>query len=269
MQQVYESPLLLAEPSIALGIAGWGLASLHFFLRSREEVYLRRALEGGDQLLKMAQVDESGFFWRSDLDKRVHYGLGYGASGVALFLLYLFQLTKRPDFIDCARKAIEYDLANKVESEVGWQWKRYEGDTVLYPYWIHGSAGIGAVLVRFAHLCNDERYWTLARQIASDTLIKYAFVPSLFEGLAGIGELMLDLYRFTGEEGYRRDALDVAETVLWFKMERPEGIAYSGRWLTRISNDYATGAAGIGLFLQRLLHPGPQLLVDLPIPGMP
>jgi tRNA A-37 threonylcarbamoyl transferase component Bud32 len=42
------------------------------------------------------------------------------------------------------------------------------------------------------------------------------------------------------------------------------GTPFPGRWLTRVSNDYATGAAGIGLFFERLLRPGPRRFVDLP-----
>lgn len=75
-----------------------------------------------------------------------------------------------------------------------------------------------------------ERYETLARKIAEDTFIKYSFTPSLFEGLTGIGEFMLDMFHFTGDQAYRHKALDIADTVLWFKIDKPEGVAYPGRW---------------------------------------
>ena len=48
-----------------------------------------------------------------------------------------------------------------------------------------------------------------------------------------------------------------------FKIDKPEGVAYPGRWLTRISDDYATGASEISLFFTRLLHPRGRLFVDL------
>jgi hypothetical protein len=85
----------------------------------------------------------------------------------------------------------------------------------------------------------------------------------LFEGLTGIGEFMLDMYKFTGDQDYYHKALDIADTVLCFKIEKLEGVAYPGRWLMRISNDYATGAAGIGLFFTRLLQLHRRLFVDL------
>ncbi|WP_424851791.1 hypothetical protein [Streptomyces sp. SAI-170] len=112
-----------------------------------------------------------------------------------------------------------------------------------------------------------EGYGELARCIADDTYVKYAFVPGLFEGLSGIGEFMLDMYVFTGEERYRRNAFDIAETLLWFRIEGEDGTAFPGRWLTRISHDYATGSAGVGLFLSRLVRPHPRHFVDLAPPG--
>ncbi|HWK88966.1 MAG TPA: lanthionine synthetase C family protein, partial [Longimicrobium sp.] len=199
---------------------------------------------------------------------QVHYGFGEGASGIALFLLYLHVLTGRGDFRAHAVAGVEYDLAKRVEGELGWQWSRHEGDTIVYPYHVHGSAGIGSVLIRFHRWLGDERYRELAVRVAEDAFVKYAYMPGLFEGLAGIAELMLDVYRFTGEERFRAHAWDIAETILWFRMEREGGTAFPGGWLTRISNDYATGAAGIGLFLSRLLDGGPRLFLDLNLDGV-
>jgi len=263
MAMLYQSPLLYEEPSMFLGAAGWGLASLHFFSQTGKQVYLDRAVQAGEHLLQTAQHEGEACYWRCNQDERVHYGFGYGASGIALFLTYLHLLTGRADFRTYAMRGLEFDLANKVETEVGWQWKRFQDDTVVYPYWIHGSAGIGSTLIRLYHLLGIERYESLARQIAEDTFVKYSFIPSLFEGLAGIGEFMLDMFYFTGDVTYRHNAFDIADTLLWFKIDKPEGVAYPGRWLTRISNDYATGAAGIGLFFTRLLRPCGYFFVDL------
>ncbi|MCG5213022.1 lanthionine synthetase C family protein [Streptosporangium sp. KLBMP 9127] len=264
METLYRSPLLYEEPGVFLGAAGWGLVSLHFFVRTGSRVYLDQAVRAGEHLLRTAEYEGASCFWRCNTDENVHYGFGYGASGIALFLLYLHMLTGRADFRACAIGGLEFDLANRVENELGWQWRRFQGDAVLYPYLIHGSAGVGSTVIRFAHVLGVERYEAAARKIADDVLVKYAFLPSLFEGLAGIGEFMLDMFRFTGEERFRRNAFDIAESILWFKIDRPQGVAFPGRWLTRISNDYATGSAGIGLFFTRLLRPGRRLFVDLP-----
>ena len=259
------SPLLYDEPGIFLGAAGWGLAALHFFVRTKQQAYLELAVQAGEHLLRAGEARGEARYWRCNQDGQIHYGFGYGASGIALFLLYLHMLTGREDFRRDALAGLEFDLINKIESQVGWQWKRFEDDKLLYPYWIHGSAGVGSILIRFYELLGIERYRDLAYRIGHDTFIKYSYIPSLFEGLSGIGEFMLDVFRVTGDETFLSNAFDIAETVTWFGIERPEGIAFPGRWLTRISNDYGTGAAGVGLFFSRLLRPKARLLVDLDI----
>ncbi|MFJ8085500.1 class III lanthionine synthetase LanKC [Streptomyces sp. NPDC096205] len=267
MKLLYTSPLLYEEPGVFLGTAGWGMASLQFHTATGAQVHLDHAVQAGEHLLTTAQNEDGTLYWPCRQDELVHYGYGYGASGIALFLLHLYRATGDDRFRTGAVRALEFDLAHVSHSELGMQWPRFQGETVVYPYWIHGSAGIGSTLARFHHLLGIERYGELARRVADDTYVKYAFVPGLFEGLSGIGEFMLDMYVFTGEERYRCNAFDIAETLLWFKIEGEDGTAFPGRWLTRISHDYATGSAGVGLFLSRLVHPHPRHFVDLAPPG--
>jgi lantibiotic modifying enzyme len=269
MKRLYQSPLLYEEPGLALGAAGWGLMSLYFYIQTRSESYLRKALEAGEYLLKSAhRNDNNNCFWRGNYDQRVHYGYGYGASGIGLFLLYLNVASGRKDFLDAAVAALEHDLEYKIESDVGYQWKRFEGDSLLYPYWIHGNAGIGSIVLRFYKILKLEKYKALAERIAEDTYIKYSFIPGLYEGLAGIGEFMLDAYCIVEDQKYYQYALDIAETLIWFGIPKADGIAFPGRWLTRVSHDYATGAAGIGLFLSRIKNKAPRYFVDLDVEAL-
>jgi hypothetical protein len=263
MAMLYESPLRFDEPGMLLGAAGWGLVSLHLFSKTGRQEYLAQAAQAGDNLLETVQHQDETCYWRCNQDGRVHYGYGYGASGVALFLLQLYRFTGQTEYLTHAVGGLEFDLANRVMSEVGWQWRRFEDDAVLYPYWIHGSAGVGSTLIRFHHLLGVDRYRDLAHRIASDTLVTFASAPGQFDGLAGIGELMLDLFQVTGDETYRGYARHIAEAVLCFRIDRAGGAAYPGRSLMRISNDYATGSAGVGLFLARLLRPQGRAFVDI------
>ncbi|WP_031002471.1 lanthionine synthetase C family protein [Streptomyces sp. NRRL F-5727] len=263
MTLLRSSPLLYDDPSVFLGVAGWGLASLRFHARTGRQLHLDRAVQAGEHLLRTAEREGDTCSWRSSLDGLVHYGYGYGASGIALFLLHLHLATGEERFRSYAVRGLEFDLGRASESSLGLQWQRVEGDPVVYPYWIHGGAGVGSVLVRFHQLLGDERYGELARRVADDTFVTYSYAPGLFEGLAGIGEFMLDMYRCTGDEVYRDRASAIARTVLWFRVEEEGGIAFPGRWLNRIAHDYATGSAGIGMFLSRLVAPGERAFVDL------
>ncbi len=258
------SKLRWDEASLAHGVAGWGLACLHLDALGLTEGLLEPALEAGEHLLGTAEPTEHGIKWPAGNDELAHFGFGYGASGVGLYLLHLYRATGDARFRVAAERGLAHDMAHRVETEVGWQWPRFEGDGVVYPYLTHGSAGIGAVAARFARWLGSDPYLEWARRIADDVAIKYSFIPSLFEGLAGVGELQLDMHLLTGESHFRAAAYDIAETIRWFEVRRGAGAMYPGRWLARLSGDYATGSAGIGLFFARLLQPGRRLLFDLP-----
>jgi hypothetical protein len=273
MAVLRQSPLLYQEPGMLTGAAGWGFAHLYMFERTGNQVYLDWAVRAGEHLLRTAQHDSETCYWQCNQDGRVHFGFGNGASGIALFLMYLHERSGVADFLTTAIRGLEFDLSKKVETELGWQWKGFSDDTALRPYWMSGSAGIGSTVIRFYQVLGIERYQVIARRIAEDTFVKYTVNPSQFEGLAGIAEFMLDMFHFTGDDAYRRKALDMADTILWFKIDKGDGVAWPGRWLDRISNDYALGGAGIGLFLTRLLRGHGRHFVDLSgqsmiIPGM-
>ncbi|WP_157987661.1 lanthionine synthetase C family protein [Jiangella endophytica] len=268
MREQRRSPLLFTDPGIAVGAAGWGLVDLHLYAATGEQTYLDWAVRAGDHLIASGARRDGGTAWRCGLDDRVHYGLGYGASGIAVYLLRLYQATGTTAYLSEAVRGLEFDLEARTETELGWLWRRFEGDDLLRPYWLHGSAGVGSAVVRFFEGTHDRRYAELAARICTDAYVKFTVSPGLFDGLAGIGELMLDLYRATAEPRYADWALDVAETISWFRVPKEKGTAWPSRSLDKISNDYATGAAGIGLFLTRLTDGGPRPFID-PRPARP
>jgi hypothetical protein len=263
MCTTYRSPLLYAEPSFVLGAAGWGFASLFLHQRTGRQLYLDRAVDAGEHLLQTAETEGDACCWRHSLDERVHYGFGYGASGIALFLLHLALRTGRDDFLAAAKRGLEYDLDKRSETSTGWQWRRFEEDNLVEPYWLHGSAGVGTAVIRFYRHLGDRRYLEMAEKIAEGAGVKFTLVSSQWEGMSGIGEFLLDMYRATGNSAYRSHARDLAETILWYGIEKRGGLAFPGRWLNRICTDYATGSAGIGLFLHRLVNPCPWWFADL------
>lgn len=133
----------------------------------------------------------------------------------------------------------------------------------MSPYWRYGNAGIGSVLIRFYAILQDQRYLTLADKAARYATSKFAGFPGQFMGLSGMGEFLLDMYRFTGCTHYRDEALKIAAGVLLYAVPEQQGTAFPGDELMRLSTDYGTGSAGIGMFLRRLLQPGSRLFHDL------
>jgi hypothetical protein len=77
------------------------------------------------------------------------------------------------------------------------------------------------------------------------------------------------MYRLMGERRYLNAAFHVAEAILPHRIDRPEGCTFAAEELLRLSCDFGAGAAGIGLFLHRLLRPEQPrfLMLDELLPG--
>jgi lantibiotic modifying enzyme len=261
MKMAYRSPLLLECPHAFYGIAGTGLASLYFWQRTGDQLFLDSAVQLGDALLASAQSEPTGYSWLN-IDGSAQCGYAFGGSGIALFLLYLHLATREPRFLGYAKGALDAEVAQGIESGGSISWPRSKSDGVVTPYWQDGNAGIGSVLVRFGALLGERRYLEVARKAAKYAGGKYAVLPGQFLGLSGIGEFLLDMYSFTQERQYLADAQRLADGIKLFQIATPSGIMFPSESLLRASLDYGTGSAGVGMYLRRLARGGPRLFYD-------
>jgi serine/threonine protein kinase len=253
----FDHTLLSHSRNLFHGSAGWGMTSLRFFLATGDEIYLQKGIRCGDRLLAAGDKQSSS----TDTEM---LGLGHGASGIALFLLYLYLVTREERFLSAGRQMLATELAAGIRTrDGGLSWKAGRGSPdVLYPYWRYGSAGIGTAVVRYEKVVGDGSYRDALEGIFIDTDRKHALLPGRFMGLAGIGDFLLDAWTFTGDDKYLQSAHRVAQGVMAFSVNR-EGIAFPGDSLSRLSCDYGTGSAGIALFLNRLLgRQGSDFLLD-------
>ncbi|GCE15405.1 class III lanthionine synthetase LanKC [Tengunoibacter tsumagoiensis] len=257
LRQTAQHPLLWDSADLFSGAAGYGLTCLRFALATQDADWLERARQVGEWLLHTKNaVHNEGYCW-PDQDGRVHLGYARGASGIGLYLLYLGLITQETHFLETGSQAIAFDLAHlSVADEQGHlavpRSFADPDDNVVLPYWLSGSAGIASVLLRFWRYTGESRYRDVLERLAPDTFCSYSVFPGLFQGLAGLGNFLLDAYQFTGEEHYLRRAQQAARGVLLFKLPRPQGLAFPGEHLLRITTDFGTGGAGIALFLHRL-----------------
>lgn len=266
----HRHPLRKEAHDLFHGVAGCGLANLHFFLALEDELYLDQAIEAGEMLLAARLDTEQGICWPSKGE--LPLGFASGGSGISLFLLYLSRASGREDFLAAGIGALDHDLERGVATrEGGLSWRRHDnGASIIYPYWQYGSAGVGMALIRYHRLLGGERYQAFLDKIFLDLNRKYAVYPGLFIGLTGIGETLLDFHRFTGEDRFLRAAYRVATGLSLFRIERPEGLAFPGDGLTKICCDLATGSAGVGRFFHRLVHGGQaSFTLDELLPGRP
>lgn len=252
-----------ASPGIFYGAAGWGLAALHLWRGTGERVYLDRALEIAEHLRRTASENEYGVYWQRDAG--VLLGFAEGQSGVATFLLLLHAASPDPLLLETAVRALDHDLAHGQEMPAGVAWYprvESEASEPKSPHLWFGTAGMGLAAVRCWAATGEPRYRAHADRCAVG--VSSRFTNKIWQdfGLSGFGELLLDLYAFTGEENYLRTAYYLAEALLPHRIERERGIGFAGEDLYRICCDYGAGAAGIGTFLHRLLHPQtPRLLL--------
>lgn len=243
------------------GAAGIGLSQLFLWHSTHDAAFLDNVCEIANRLCRNAQTTAGGKCWPHP-DGIPYNGLGHGGSGISLFLLMAHQATGDPQYHANALAGLEHVIANASDSEGCLAWARFPGDAYLWPYWRSGTAGIGSVLLRFFALTRDDRYMELATRTARYLFNRYTLAPGQFNGLGGIGEFFIDIYQQTSNQEYLEQAWGTARRILLFRIEKPEGICFPGEELMRISNDFGTGAAGIGMFLLRLINQSPHPFLD-------
>jgi serine/threonine protein kinase len=252
-----DQPDLIREvPGLYYGAAGWGLANLHFWRKTGEQVYLDRASEIGEHLARTAKIDGDGASWESN--GIVALGFGHGQSGIATFLAYLN--AARPDerVLSLAAAAMDFELAQRQELGNKLLWfaqthARLSGPKS--PHMRYGTAGIGSALLRVHAVTGEPRLRHFAEMCGYSVALRFTNKIWQDYGIAGYCEYLLDMYTFLGDENYLNNAYYVAEALLPYRLFKPEGIAFPGSELLRISCDYGLGSAGIGMFLHRLLNP--------------
>ncbi len=249
-------PLVHRESDVFYGVAGWGLTELRFHLHDGDPQHLAHAEAAARHLLEVREEDPAGWFWRTQ--KLVSCTFAHGGSGIATFFVYLHLATGKEEYLDAARRALDFVASKAIPiADGGVSWHAREEEPTYTPYWRWGSAGIGQAYLRYLSVVPDGDYWALFDKLTVDCDRKYSIFPGRFFGLSGIGDFCLDW----AELGPDRERAIVAAKkalsgALMYPIQRPNGIAFPGDSLSRVSCDYGTGGAGVAIFLQRVLHGG-------------
>ena len=255
MDQTYRSPLCDHHPDLFYGAAGWGLASLFFYRETGDERYLDKAGEAAAIIPAMLTENEFGLHY-ADPHGNVYSGLLHGSSGIALFYLRLHAETQDPEHLRLARALLLHDLDRGREENGLLQWQRNYLNHPWEPYLRIGNVGVGMVALRFYAQTGEAEYLRWAERIGDSIANQYTSQIGMFLGMAGLGSYFLDLFAITRNEKYFREAEGFARKIMLYQVPVEEGIAFPGENLIRLTNDYGTGSAGIGLFLYRLQENG-------------
>lgn len=255
MRLTWNHPGLAESPDMFYGLAGWGMAQLRFFLDTGNEKYLQQAIRAAEMLESTAQEENGHCHW-SPTGSPVALGFAHGASGISIFLLYLYLATGDSRFLDLGKRALEFDIAATVpnlDGNLSLQVRRLPGAPGA-PYLRYGSSGLGMAMVRYYRALGDPRYLNILNDLLPDACRKYGISPGRFIGLSGIGEFLLPLAELEPFHAKCSEALQRLITgIMLFRVKTPGGMAFPGYELYRLSCDFATGSAGIALFLHDYL----------------
>ena len=265
MEMTVDHPLLWDLPDIFYGSAGFGLACLYFYKETGDAYWLEQAARVGEKLIKTKIVSDNGFYW-PDLEGNVWTSYARGASGISLFLLHLYLASGDILFLENGRRALDYDLEAVKELQGKYRIPRATSESItsrhqmtFSHYWSDGSAGVCTTLLRYISVFGEKSDKAMLENLIVDADRNYTAFPTLFTGLAGLGNVQLDAFYFTGDPKYISSALNVTHGLLRFQIQRPDGIAFPGEQLFRLSNDFGSGSAGIACFLHRLRHRGKDI----------
>lgn len=258
---------LLSEPpgpvtDLMGGEASNGWYFLKLWERSGDETYLKGAVRCGEWIAENLVRDELGTYCLmvpGNGPKEAPYsGLLHGIAGVAHFLALLSKASCDGKWSGLATELLETLSNHAIPVHGGLNWSPVLGKELLSRcQHSHGAAGIGLVFARASVLLNEPRWLEIALKAGEATYAYGDFRgnPTLCTGLAGGGELFVELFRLTHDENWWRRAEEFARMTMAYRSV----IGGLDHWPTDTaglySADYSYGAAGTGLFFLRTLSP--------------
>lgn len=235
------------------GLSGIGLTNLFFFKKTGDEVYLNNAITVKKKILASAEMNIKHIYWKNK-EGIIPCGYADGATGIAYFLLLLSSATNDKFLLMIAKRAIDFELNNVVESDTTTSLRRNTTSNTVSPYMFTGTAGLISVLLRFYKITGINKYKVKAEQLIKDLYRKYLYTTGYGEGLCGLGMVLLDANQILGNDEYLNEAWRIYQGLQIFAIKRNNTVAYPGTLLLRISNDFETGSIGVAQFYQRLIN---------------
>ncbi len=243
-------PSLALRPDLFYGLSGYVLACLHQWIVTGDRFFLSEAYNRGKQLLAQGISERSGCLRWVDHKGQQWLGYALGPSGVAMALLRLFQATREARFLEATEAGLRYEYDQCVivrgykglaRGVVG-----AAGNPVSH-YWYDGTAGTAQVYAALYEETGDPEALNRACTLATHSYRPFATFPGLFNGKAGIANVMLNVWAVTGKEEYFERAVEFARRIRLYAVDLGGRTGLPGDLLFRRSNDYGTGAAGVAL----------------------
>ncbi|MFE7133455.1 class III lanthionine synthetase LanKC [Streptomyces sp. NPDC057638] len=256
----------VTDVSLHSGLAGIGLNLLHL-ADGPGHPYRAAALAIGERLSAAVHDGRPHGIDTVAGETGTRAGLLRGWSGVALFLLRLYETTGDKRRLETALAAVHRDLDLCVEKPGGVL--HVDGGYRALTYLEIGAGGIALVADLLADATGDPRVTGALPGLARAARAPYVLESQLFNGRAGL----LAVSHAVRHHLSGVDADPVAEHLAhlhWNALAYDGHVAFPGRDSLRLSMDLATGNAGVLAVLsslQRGGHPPLPFLKPGPVPA--
>ncbi len=252
------------NPDLTHGTAGVGLTFLHLWQETGAAEFLERAHRSADSLVATAGDDPVGVLWQTPASfeslfaGQRSYGFAHGSAGIGYFLLEMARATGRPDCLHLAVRAGETLLTTATTDGAAARWPSGPGVDLPMPYWCHGSAGVGALLIRLHAATGQQRFRALA-EMAAQAVRDHAWGGPLGQchGIAGNAEFLLDMADVLPTHSYAAQASGLAGMIFDSRVYRSGRIVFPDDE-REVSAEWAGGLSGVLCFLLRLRYGGPR-----------
>lgn len=259
---------LLAEPpgpiTDLLGgeaSSGWVLCQL--WREDPQAKYLAGAVRCGRWLEEQLVRDERGTHCAIDpvndsFGNIPRLGLAHGLPGVAHFFASIYHASGDAHWKGLAMELLETLIRQARPDRNGLNWARSLGREELdrCQYSI-GAPGVGLVFAAATWLLDESDYLATAL-LAGEATYQHGDRrqnPTLCTGLAGGGELLIELYRITRDEQWLHRAREFAEKALGYRTISDGRHFWPTDTAGCFSADFVYGAAGTGYFFLRAARP--------------
>lgn len=264
-------PLEWPNPDVTHGAAGAALTQLYFWRATGDSRFGDRLTACAERLVDRAVCADGRVTWpipetfASRLAGLTHHGFAHGTAGIGCVLLAAGEAAHRPDWVELAERAGDGLLRAAVVDGDAALWPAQETDrSSPMEHWCSGSAGVGTFLTRLWTATGRTRFRDHAELAAGGVWHRrwYASTAAC-HGLAGGGDLLLDLAAATGDSRYHRQARDLASLAHAKHAVRDGRLLVPDETNRGFAVDYGNGMSGVVSFFLRLRHGLPRLwMVD-------
>lgn len=237
------------------GNAGAMAVAAELYRVTGQEKYLEDAEKLEKMLWEKRCEQEKGVGWKLPNIEQPLAGMAHGNSGFLLAYVCLYQIAKRPEYINKIHQILTYEDLLYNEKLKNWMDLRVPGKEKTMNAWCHGAPGILLARLKIRAFIPDENVEKDICRGAGMLLGEEIQKICLCHGLAG-NLLILDKYRRENIEICVKDAYEKKWNHLICMLEQPDTVSVT----EYLNPAFMNGISGVGFALLRLLGSEAELL---------